>query len=135
MPSSSLDIPTQPLAPFGPEWLVNQFTNLSKLITDTNTETRAYMEEKFKGFDDRLRKIENGEIGYRADLQGQITAIDGRLKVMENQNLDGRLGKVEPVSQFSKWMGAVLGGLTLVLIWGILTHTVIISYLAGGAHP
>lgn len=112
------DIPSQ-LA-FSPEWMVNQFNGL-----------RSYLDDKFEAIDERLRKVETAEAASRVDTIGKIANLAERVTDIEKQDLGNRMAKVEPVTSAVKWLIGAVAAFVVTLIWGILTHTVLITYITG----
>jgi hypothetical protein len=114
---STMDIPTQPA--FGPEWLVGKFDELQK-----------HIDGRFDNLDERLRRVETGEPGCRADIQGQVNGLSKRVTDLEDQKCDDRLKTIEPaVSDFNRfkyWIGGFVGAGAIVFIWQLLVHQVTI---------
>jgi hypothetical protein len=125
---STMDIPTQPTPQLSAEFFLSQFGELRKIIDENYRSNREYMVENFKEFDERLRHIETGEPGCRADIQGQVNGVTARVKTIEDQNLNKRLTDIEPVTGIIKWVGIAVGILIVSGIAAILTHQVTLVF-------
>jgi hypothetical protein len=99
------------------------------------------------GLDERVRLLERATIEQSVTATNKLEALFRRVdehasllralqddlscKVHDREvvtsGLDRRLSEVEGITRFIKWLGAAVGGLIIVLIWGILTHTITIA--------
>ncbi len=70
----------------------------------------------------QIREVENEVMCRVRDWQAVTDKLDERLTALSQ-----RIQEVEGVARLSKFIGAAFGGLIIALIWGILTHTVIIG--------
>lgn len=70
----------------------------------------------------QIREVENEVMCRVRDRQAVTDKLDERLTALSQ-----RIQEVEGVARLSKFIGAAFGGLIIALIWGILTHTVIIG--------
>ena len=92
--------------------------------------------------DERLRKIETGEPGCRADIQGQINGVGLRVTTLEDIKAGERLLKIEPtvrnINRLAYALAIPVVLSVLGFLWGLLTHTITITLVQAATttpHP
>jgi predicted nucleic acid-binding Zn-ribbon protein len=102
------------------------------------------LESKIDSVDTRLQAVERNDASSQATVQLKLENISQQIKNMQNDytQLENRvpddLSKTlselvkfkdyaEPILKTCKWAGAMVGGLIIALLWGIFTHSIIIT--------
>lgn len=90
--------------------------------------------------DQRLRTIETTEIGLRQVQDLRVSQLETRIAETFSQHekkqaqrdsqivgLDDRISALEPWVRGMRWLVGILGASVLMLLWGILTHTITLT--------
>jgi hypothetical protein len=98
---------------------------LERATVEQSVTAAQRLDAAFRKIDEhtaQLREVENDLTCRVRERQDVTNDLDKRLT-----SLDKRTQDTEAVIKILQWLGAAVGGLIIVLIWGILTHTVTIG--------
>lgn len=82
-------------------------------------------------------KFEQETISSRATTKEQITSIQGKVKEHEEKlskheewqkNTEKILGRLAVTDAILRWVAVILMGSVITLIWGVLTHQVVLNF-------